>query len=238
MALLPGWDSLETVSSIARVTTVAGIWILILLGLVDGIAYIYGSREKTLTTAAERAAASKRQHESAQERAAHEAQTDAIRRDLAQAREDADNAKREASAANQRSHSIEQRVAQRHLSPAQRQALLQAIQPFAGQKVSVHVMQGDLEAQTFAGDFVSLFRTAGWTGDVSAGDGINFGMGGPVIRGIEVSVSAQDADAGKVPSAFEPLVRTLMQLGLTSGRYKNPNLAPGAINVHVGTKTN
>jgi hypothetical protein len=126
-----------TVSNIARWTTIAGIWVLILLGIVDGIAYIYGSRKETLVAAAEHAAAAQRQEHDAQERARHEANAAKMNEELTRARADAEEARQQAANAGQMANTLKLKAAPRHLTNAQRQTLIDVLKSFAGHKKQI-----------------------------------------------------------------------------------------------------
>lgn len=82
MVSLPGWDSLQAVSAIARWSSIAGIWILALLVVAEGITHVYDGRKESLLAAAEREDTARRQQHDAEEKARHEAQAADLRRQL------------------------------------------------------------------------------------------------------------------------------------------------------------
>ena len=58
---------------------------------------------------------------------------------------------------------------QKHLSQEQQRFLIEALRPFAGQKVSIASIRGDDEGQQLAQEFVSVFEAAGWDHHGEAG---------------------------------------------------------------------
>lgn len=58
---------------------------------------------------------------------------------------------------------LREQQASRHLTDQQRAALLAALSPFKGARVTITATEGDPEAYGYAQDFVSLFRKADFT---------------------------------------------------------------------------
>jgi len=66
MLTLPGWNSIETVSRLAKIFTIAGFISLFLLGAFEVLAYVYGNRKDALGAIAGQNAAASRSREDEQ----------------------------------------------------------------------------------------------------------------------------------------------------------------------------
>jgi hypothetical protein len=210
MSLWPDWISIESTARWSDILFWAGIGCLVLLAVTEVASHIYGSRSSELAAEAAKAADAKAEGQIAE-------------------------AQRESAAANAKAADLAQQAAPRRLTPAQQQAIGFAIAPFPGAKVEVQVPMGDMEARVFAGEFVSLFRAAGW--NIGAGDGIALAVfGGAPVYGVQILVNESDVKAGRTPPGAEQLAHALVSAGLCKQGFVSPQAPPGTIEVRVGTK--
>ena len=224
MTWWPGWDSIEGAGWWSGFYFWFGIAALFVLGITEVISHRYGLRKDELVAIAESSGIQERTAKDAQ----HEAEATALRQEVAAANQ-------KAAEAAQKASSVEAKQAPRHLTNAQRQALIDALKPFGGQAVDVVVPMGDNEAHSLAGEFVAVFRAAGWT--TGANDGISQAVySGTPVRGVQVTINEQDARANKLPRGVEQLVQTLIGLRLTKMAFMNPQTASGKIEFRVGSK--
>jgi hypothetical protein len=107
---------------------------------------------------------------------------------------------------------IERQQTPRHLTPEQRAAIVDAISPFQGQKITLACSISSWDCTSFARDFQSAFKQAEW--DTS--DKITIGIAiGYDDAGIEVAVNPQTVtDPNKVPPSVRVLMETLFSLRL------------------------
>jgi len=206
-----------------------------LLVVAEALALIYDNRKEALIAEAERSVADQRRRGEEETNKRHQAETEALQQQLADAQKSAEFAAKQAIDANRRTTTLEAKSAPRTLSEAQRYALADALKPFAGNKVSIIIDIGDIEAKSFASQFVNVFREAGW--DCGASDGITQGAGSIKDAGIQVRITAANAHAGNFPRGTDVLLNTLVALGLTKPNiYAAPDAPPGQIEVRVGPK--
>lgn len=124
------------------------------------------------------------------------------------------------------------------LSDAQKQSLLLAMTPYAGQKISFACNSGDLEADARAREFRAIFVRAGWK--ILGGDNVQ-AVVVPAPVGINIYVNREELSAGKAPAAAIALAKALLQLGIAKGgtltSLTQPDLPPDMIGFFVGTAT-
>ena len=105
-----------------------------------------------------------------------------------------------------------ERRREKHLSAEQKRFLIEALRPFAGQKVSIASIRGDDEGLVLAQEFVSVFEAAGWDHHGEAGVSTQDWPRDPV--GIEVVLNENDARADQIPAGVAGLINVVRQLGL------------------------
>ena len=88
---------------------------------------------------------------------------DGFRLEIANANERAAQANRIAEEERLARIRIEEKMAPRRLSPAQRDQIARKLNSFAGQKVNLLAYGGDAESIGFANDIIATFSAAGWT---------------------------------------------------------------------------
>lgn len=230
MAVLPDWNSIESTARWSDFLFWAGIVCLVLLAVTEVASHIYGSRSASLSREAASAAGTNRKQEEDAAEKHHAEELDRMQRQLAEAKTAAEEAQGPATKA-------QQQIATRRLTPAQKQTLIAALTPFAGQKVDVFCIMGDVEGKQFARDLDDVFRAANW--DDGGGTGINqatYGADDPV--GIKVSVNPQDTSSDRVPPALGMLIGTLVNTGILKEKnvFVNPQSNIGRITFLVGRK--
>lgn len=210
---LPGWDSLEAVTSIHHWLELAGIGFLALLVIAEAFAYVYGNRRDVLVALAAQSAEQQRQSD-----------VSSLQRQLAQSEQTAER----------RIEELKLKSAGRRLTEEQKHALATSLAGFRGQKIAITCILGDTEGKQFAEDFVAMFRGIGWND--GGGTGINQAVFDRDPPGIVVAVNSEDVGTGKLPHAVGPLVNALAAAGLVSAQFQNQQVASGTIGLTVGRK--
>src|SRR5882672_50367 len=217
MSILPGWGSLESTANWYWGFHVAGMVFIFLLALCEILAFIYGGRADTLRGVAEGARAEKRQQEMDVAHAFHAAEVEALKKELEQA--------------EWKTGASQRQQTDRQLSPVQGSALIHALSPFRGQKITVVCIKNDAEGCRFAEILKAVFVASGWNCE-----GVNqvaYTGGHPV--GIEATVNQAEAQAGRVPRAADRLLRALIILRLSGQEiFVHPAVPAGQIEFRVG----
>jgi hypothetical protein len=221
MTILPGWDSLESTANWYWGFHLAGFVFIFLLALSEILAFVYSGRADTLRAMADSARAEKQQREIDEAKAFHAAQVEELKKKTGQV--------------ERRISAFQRQATDRQLSPAQGDALIQALSPFRGQKVTVVCIANDAEGCGFAEAFKSVFVASGWKCE-----GVNqvaYTGGHPV--GIEATVNQAEAQAGRIPRAADRLLRALIILGLSGQEiFVHPAVPAGQIEFRVGRPSN
>lgn len=218
MAWLPGWDSAESAGWWSHLYFWFGIGCLFLLGASEIVSHVYSLRKDELVAASERTADEQRRHEQQQADDRHAEEGAAMREELANAQKDAREAKRQA--------------ARRQLTPAQSAELIRVLQPFAGQRITIHSISGDTESTALAEEFEATLKGAGW----AVHRLIVIFSKDPV--GFIVLVNDGDVGSEKIPKAGLELVDSCVELGLMDSRTlgKTPDIPAGEIGLTIGRK--
>lgn len=226
----PEWLDLGEYQLRSRFFEIGCAGVLALLVVAETVAYGCGLRQETLMAAAKQASA------------------DRIKRLTADTRPRpvADNSSRylkENSELHQKLNDAENRLAalertqtQKRLSAEQRRFLIEALRPFAGQKVSIASIRGDDEGLVLAQDFVSVFDAAGWDHHGEGGVTTQEWPRDPV--GIEVVLNEKDARADHIPTGVAALINVVRQLGLVYDNtvYMDDEVPAGQALLKVGKK--
>jgi hypothetical protein len=225
----PQWLDIGEYQINTRFFAIGCAVVLALLVAAELVAYGYGRRQETLMAAAEQASADRPR-----------------RLTEAQARRPADNPDRylkensdlrqKLMAADNERAEHERTRAQKRLSQDQKLFLIEALRPFAGQKVSIASIRGDEDGQVLARDFVSVLDAAGWDHDAKAGIAARQWDRDPI--GIEVTLNEKDARAGQVTVGIGALIDVVRQLGLAYDNtiYMNDEVPSGQAQLKVGKK--
>jgi hypothetical protein len=193
MASLPGWNSVETTSSLHDFFELGGIILFLVVVGFELLAYVYGHRERDLISAAESVSAIQAQQKQ-----------EALQRQL-------NEAQAQLGAADKKVAELQEFQAQRHLSPEQKSDLVAALSKFPGTKIAAGSLMGDDDGKIYRDDFVDVFNKAGWALDGHVGEAM-FDKN-PV--GVIVRVNQAEVQAGRIPVAAAALAEALTELGIT-----------------------
>ena len=181
-----------------------------LLLVSEVVAFGYGMRQQTLIAAAEQASAERIGSLTA------EAKNEAKKQRPAEA---SNRYLKENSDLRQRLNETESKLAslergqvQKRLTDEEKRYLIEALRPFAGQKVSIASIRGDDEGEAFAQDFVSVFDAVKWDHHGEAGVSKQRWDRDPV--GVEVALNDADARAGNISPGVGALINAVRALGL------------------------
>jgi hypothetical protein len=222
MSFLPDWDSIESTSRWSDILFWAGIICLVLLAATEVASHIYGSRSSFLSNEATRLTEAQRQHDEAEAEDRRKAEVGTLQKQLAEADKKAAEAL--------------QQQAPRHLSESQKQTLIAALSPFAGQKITIASVMGDAEGESYREDFLVVLRAARWSFD--EGSDVSQAVIVPTPVGVQVTINQDEAQAGRVLNSAAVFVTTLLQLGIVPDRtmFINQQVPAGQIALKVGTK--
>ena len=225
----PEWLDVGSYQLRSRFFEIGCVAVFALLAVSEVVAYSYGLRQDSLVTAAEQSNA------------------DRIKRLTAdlKSRPVADTPSRylkENSALRQKLIDAENKLAaleraqKKHLSLEQKRFLIEALRPFAGQKVSIASIRGDDDGLQLAQEFVSVFESAGWDHHGEAGVSTQDWPRDPV--GIEVVLNEDDARADHTPPGVAGLINVVRQLGLVYDNtvYMDNEVPAGQALLKVGKK--
>ena len=123
--------------------------------------------------------------------------------------------------------------AQRRLSIDEKYALIDALRPFAGQRVSITAIAGDEDGKVYAADFAEVFEAAGWEHPAIA-----FRRWDRDPVGIEITLNEADGRAGRVNVAVGALINIARKLSLTDGNtiYMTGDVPAGQVELKIGKK--
>ena len=151
----PEWLDVGAYQLRSRFFAIGCAAVLALLFVTEIAAYGYGLRQDLLMAAAEQAGADriKRLAAEIKPRPVAESSSRYLKEnsELRQKLIDAEN----------KLAALERTQTEKHLSAEQKRFLIEALRPFAGQKVSIASIRGDDEGLMLAHEFVSVFEAAG-----------------------------------------------------------------------------
>jgi len=226
----PEWLDIGEYQLRSRFFEIAWAAALALLLISQVVAYGYGVRQQALMAEAEQASAEhiKRLAAEAKTHRPIEASSRYLKEnsDLRQRLNDAET----------RLASLERVQMQKRLSSEQRRYLIEALRPFAGQKVSIASIRGDDDGEALARDFVSVFEAAGWDHHGQAGVTTQEWDRDPV--GIEVALNETDARADRISPGIAALINAVRALGLVydSTVFMDEEVPAGQALLKVGKK--
>jgi len=204
--------------------------VLALLFVTEIAAYSYGVRHASLIAAAEQAGADriKQLAAEAKPRPVIEGSGRYLKEnsELRQKLIDAEN----------KVAALERTQTTKRLSAEQKRFLIEALRPFAGQKVSIASIRGDDDGLILAQEFVSVFEAAGW--DHHGEDGVSTQDWPRDPVGIEVVLNEKDARADQIPPGLAGLINVVRQLGLVYDNtvYMDNDVPEGQALLKVGKK--
>jgi hypothetical protein len=226
----PEWFDVGDYQLRSRFFEIGCAAVFALLVVSEVVAYSYGLRQDSLMAAAEQASADRIARLTAASKARPVADLPSRylkeNSELRQKLIDAEN----------KLAALERTQTQKHLSLEQKRFLIEALRPFAGQKVSIASIRGDDEGLRFAQEFVSVFEAAGWDHHGEAGVSTQEWPRDPV--GIEVVLNEDDARAGRIPPGVAGLINVVRQLGFVYDNtvYMDNDVPAGQALLKVGKK--
>lgn len=226
----PEWFDVGDYQLRSRFFEIGCAAIFALLVVSQVAAYSYGLRQDTLMAADEQASADRIKRLTAELKA--RPPTDLPSRYLKENSE----LRQKLIDAEDKLVALERAQAQKHLSLEQKRFLIEALRPFAGQKVSIASIRGDDEGQTLAQEFASVFEAAGWDHHGEDGVSVQDWLRDPV--GIEVVLNEDDARADKIPPGVAGLINVVRQLGFVYDNtvYMDNDVPNGQALLKVGKK--
>ena len=225
----PEWFDVGDYQLRSRFFEIGCAAVFALLAVSEVVAYSYGLRQDSLVAAAEQAGADRiARLTAASKRPVADTPSRYLKEnsELRQKLIDAEN----------KLAALERTQTQKHLSLEQKRFLIEALRPFAGQKVSIASIRGDDEGLQFAQEFVSVFEAAGWDHHGEAGVSTQEWPRDPV--GIEVVLNEDDARADRIRPGVAGLVNAVRQLGLVYDNtvYMDNEVPAGQALLKVGKK--
>ena len=119
---------------------------------------------------------------------------------------------------------------QRHLTPAQKTALLEKLKSLPKLRLIFRIENGTAEVATFADDFVEVFTQLGWLNKQKDWD---MGIGASRIVGLNMIVRSQE----EYPPAAGALYNVLQGMGFDLQVFSDPKLQANEIWFVVSSKT-
>lgn len=227
----PEWLDVGEYQLRSRFVEIGIAAVLALLLASEVAAYSYGLRQNALTVAAEQASAERIKRLTAEAKPPRPVAENPSRylKENSELQQKLNDAETKLAA-------LEQLQMQKRLSPEQRRYMIEALRPFAGQKVSVASIRGDSEGLALAQDIVSVFDAAGWDHHGEAGVTTQDWPRDPV--GIEITLNEKDGRANRISPGVTALINTVRQLGLVYDGtvYMDNDVPPGQALVKVGKK--
>jgi len=125
---------------------------------------------------------------------------------------------------------------QKRLSDDEKKLLVEALKPFAGQKIALASRVGDEDGKVLAEDFIAVFDAAGWSHGGNAG--VSFRRWDRDPLGIEITLNEADARAGRISGGLGALINALRKLGLAYDNtiYMTREVPAGLALLKIGRK--
>ena len=227
----PEWLDIGQYQLRSRFLEIGIAAVLGLLLVSEVVAYGYGVRHRTLVAAVEQdsAAQIKRLSSDTKRHVADEATPNRMLKENSELRQKLQDAENKLA-------SLERVQNQKRLTSDQIKFLVEALKPYAGQKVSIASIRGDDDSLVVAEDFVTVFEAAGWDHHGEAGVTAQDWPRDPI--GVEITLNEQDARGDKLADGIVVLINTVRKLGLVydSTIYMDNEVPPGQALVKVGKK--
>ena len=164
------------------------------------------------------------------------AEIDALKLQLAAADAKLATANAKLAEANRRLAELQTSETPRKLTYDQRRALIAALVPFRGQKLTITSVLGNSESRDYRDDFVQVFEASGW--DLGGNKGIQESAYDVDPIGIEVTVHQINEHEGLSNDAINALIHALRDLDLfeTGGPKMSPVVPAGQFEFRIGHK--
>lgn len=224
MGPLPDWNSIESTARWSEGLFWVGIAALVVVGVTELAAHVYGNRAAYLVSAHDRIEGDARQGQEHQTEQRYVAETanlqqklDSANAETARLQQNLESAnarlQQQLDSANALLESVKSSRA-RHLFDPQTDELLKALAPFAGQKIKVWCSKTASDCAPLGREFIAVLKMAGWvvpdavlTGPIAGGD----------TEGIHVVFEGDLSDSRQIPRGIDALISSLQRIGLISG---------------------
>lgn len=239
----PDWIDIGDYQVRTRACEIAAGVVLVLLAVSFLVTYAYGVRQHALVAAAEQTHAEELRRVSSDSKARQAEDKEKKARRAAESTSQQQQQLRELTELKLKLRETEGQLTdlqrkqmQRRLSDDEKKLLIDALTPFAGQKVAVASSLGDDDSKILAEDFVAVFDAAGW--DHGGDEGISAERWDRDPVGIEVTLNESDARAGRISAGLGALINAVRKLGLVYDNtiYMNREVPAGQALVKVGKK--
>jgi hypothetical protein len=227
----PEWVDIGQYQLRSRFVEIGCAIALVLIVVCEAAAYTYGLRQTTLTDAAAQASADRIEHLLADAKARPVSDGSGSR----YVKENSDLQQR-LNEAETKLANLEKSETKRRLSPEQKRFLIDALRPFAGQKVSIASIRGDEESSALAQDFVAVLEAAGWDHHGKEGVTAQDWPRDPI--GIEITLNEKDARSNEITPGTAALINAVRKLGMVYDNtvYMDNDVPPGQPLLKVGRK--
>lgn len=218
MPSLPGWDSIESVSAVAKWFHIAGLVAIVLLALFEVIAYVYDHHKDLLVADAAKAESFAR--------ATHDAES---KIELDSARDGIGEAHKEAHHAQDEVGKLKEAALPRHLTEKEKSDLAKFLADKPKGKFTIKADTNANDGRAYADEIAAFFNgdKIGWTVKVD-----NAIIMGSDVTGMWVSVK----DVNTAPEYTGVLQNALKAANLPAGGRLDPGLAPDEVWLSVGLK--
>lgn len=221
--VLPGWDSIESVTKIHRFFEVGGIVCLGLLVVFEAFSYVYGHRRDVLADDSQgeniRQALDESKKEAARLKSEYELQMGTLKSEADAARTTQQETAKELAI-------LKERNSPRSLGTIDREKLLAQLRMHKGYEIVVR-HSPNLESQGFAEQISSTLVAAGWTLNPTP-----FRIIEKDATGLFIVVN----DVKKAPEGAAVLQVALKSIGLVAIGLANPSVPDGTFELYVGQK--
>lgn len=225
----PEWLDIGQYQVRSRFVEIGVVAVLTLLLGAEVLAYSYGVRQTTLAIAAEREGAALIRRLATESRPRPETTPNRYLKENSELRQRLDEAENKVAALEKIQH-------EKRLSPEQRRFMIEALRPYAGQKVSIASIRGDDDGLILAQDFVAVFEAAGWDHHGEAGITTQDWPRDPI--GVEITLNEDDARRDHIAGGVVALINTVRKLGLVYDGtvYMDNEVPAGQALVKIGKK--
>ena len=215
---LPGWDSIETVGSVAKFFHIAGLVAIVLLALFEVIAYVYDHHKDVLVAAASSLESSARATRDAETKK----KLDTATGEIAAAHKDAHNAQTEV-------EKMKEAALPRHLTEKEKVDMAAFLAGKPKGKFTIKANTNAKDARAYADEITAFFNSdkIGWTVKVD-----NAIIMGTDLVGLWVSVKNADT----APEFAAILQQALKAAHLSAGGRLDEALAVDEVWLSVGFK--
>jgi len=234
--LWPAWLDIGEFQIRSRFVEIACAVVLGLLLVTEVTGYIYGRREAALNAVASLDVAEQVKRVNAEAQDLRKRPVQALPEIPSRYIKENSELRQKLNDAEAKVAELEKLQAQKRLSDDQRRFLVEALRPFAGQKVQIASILGDDDSKALARDLVSVFEAAGWDHDGETGVFAQAFPRDPV--GVEVTLNEADARAGNIAAGIGALINATRQLGLVYDNtiYMGNEVPAGQALLRVGKK--